>query len=98
MESGRRRHPAVHLPDRHACREAGTGGGDDEEVLLLRVEGTCQLSLERDLQAVREEALRDALSQKEDLADGHPGLEIDLFTKKRISFTGLECRDPRHVL
>src|SRR5438552_3894912 len=37
------------------AREIGSGGGDDDEVLLLRVEGTAPLSLERDLQAVREE-------------------------------------------
>ena len=43
------------------------GGGDDDEVLLLRVEGTAALSLERDLQAVREEALRDALSRSRTL-------------------------------
>lgn len=34
------------------AREIGSGGGDDDEVLLLRVEGTAPLSLEKDLQAV----------------------------------------------
>jgi hypothetical protein len=47
------------------AREPGTGGGDDDEVLLLRVEGTAPLSLERDLLGVREEALRDALSRSD---------------------------------
>ena len=28
------------------AREIGSGGGDDDEVLLLRVEGTASLSLE----------------------------------------------------
>lgn len=47
------------------AREIGTGGRDDDEVLLLRVEGTAPLSPDRDLQAVREESLRDALSRKQ---------------------------------
>jgi len=75
------------------AREVGTGGGDDDEVLLLRVEGTAPLSLERDLLGVREEALRDALSK---LDDPSPSvvLDVDLdpFTRNRISFTGLSCR------
>jgi hypothetical protein len=74
------------------AREAGTGGGDDDEVLLLRVEGTASLSLERDLQAVREEALRDALSRKEDPSPSVIlDVDIDPFTRNRISFTGLDC-------
>jgi hypothetical protein len=74
------------------AREAGTGGGDDDEVLLLRVEGTASLSLERDLQAVREEALRDALSRKEDPSPSVIlDVNLDPFTRNRISFTGLDC-------
>lgn len=74
------------------ARETGTGGGDDDEVLLLRVDGTASLSLERDLQAVREEALRDALSKKEDPSPAVIlDVDIDPFTKNRISFTGLDC-------
>jgi len=74
------------------AREAGTGGGDDDEVLLLRVEGTASLSLERDLEAVREEALRDALSRKEDPSPSVIlDVDIDPFTRNRISFTGLDC-------
>lgn len=74
------------------AREIGTGGGDDDEVLLLRVEGTSPLSLDRDLQAVREESLRDALSRKEDPAPSVVlDVELDPFTKNRISFTGLDC-------
>jgi hypothetical protein len=74
------------------AREAGSGGGDDDEVLLLRVEGTASLSLERDLQAVREEALRDALSKKEDPSPSVIlDVDIDPFTRNRISFTGLDC-------
>ena len=75
------------------AREIGSGGGDDDEVLLLRVEGTASLSLERDLQAVREESLRDALSKKQDPS---PSVILDVtldpFTKNRVSFTGLDCR------
>lgn len=67
--------------------------GDDDEVLLLRVEGTAPLSLESDLLAVREESLRDALSRAEDpspsiVLDRH----LDPFTRNRASFTGLKCR------
>ncbi|MFH9547699.1 helicase HerA domain-containing protein [Streptomyces sp. NPDC017435] len=75
------------------AREVGADGGDDDEVLLLRVEGTAPLTLEKDLLGVREEALRDALSRH-----GSPSpsvvldLDMDPFTKNRISFTGLNCR------
>lgn len=66
---------------------------DDDEVLLLRVDGTAPLAMESDLHAVREEALRAALSNN---ADASPSvvLDIDLdpFTKNRVSFTGLRCR------
>lgn len=67
--------------------------GDDDEVLLLRVESTAPLSLESDLLAVREESLRDALSRAEDpspsvVLDRH----LDPFTRNRASFTGLKCR------
>ena len=75
------------------AREIGSGGGDDDEVLLLRVEGTAPLSLERDLQAVREEALRDALSKKQDPSPSAIlDVDLDPFTKNRVSFTGLDCR------
>lgn len=74
------------------AKEIGTGGGDDDEVLLLRVEGTASLSLERDLQAVREESLRDALSRKQDSSPSVIlDVEMDPFTRNRISFTGLDC-------
>jgi len=66
---------------------------DDDEVLLLRVEGTAPLSLERDLHAVREESLRTALSNNQ---DSSPSVvldaELDPFTKNRVSFTGVRCK------
>jgi hypothetical protein len=75
------------------ARDIATGGGDDDEILLLRVEGTAPLSLERDLLAVREEALRDALSKVEDPSPAAVlDMDLDPFTKNRISFTGLDCR------
>jgi Helicase HerA, central domain len=75
------------------AREIGSGGGDDDEVLLLRVEGTAPLSLERDLLAVREEALRDALSKKQDPSPSVIlDVDMDPFTRNRVSFTGLDCR------
>lgn len=75
------------------ARDINAEGNDDDEVLLLRVEGTAPLSLEADLHAVREEALRDALSRHRD-ASPSVVLDVDLdpFTKNRASFTGLRCR------
>jgi len=62
---------------------------DDDEVLLLRVDGTAPLAMENDLLAVREESLRTALSE---VGDAGPSVVLDLhldpFTKNRISFTG----------
>jgi hypothetical protein len=75
------------------AREVGSGGGDDDEMLLLRVEGTAALSLERDLLAVQEEALRDALSKKQDPSPSVVlDVDMDPFTRNRVSFTGLDCR------
>jgi hypothetical protein len=66
---------------------------DDDEVLLLRVEGTAPLSLERDLHAVREESLRTALSNNQDPAPSAVlDEELDPFTKNRVSFTGVRCK------
>ena len=66
---------------------------DDDEVLLLRVEGTASLSMEADLHAVREESLRTALSRN---ADPSPSsvldVKLDPFTENRVSFTGLRCK------
>ncbi|MDR2985636.1 MAG: DUF87 domain-containing protein [Nocardiopsaceae bacterium] len=66
---------------------------DDDEVLLLRVEGTSPLSLERDLHAVREESLRTALSNNQDPSPSAVlDAELDPFTKNRVSFTGVRCK------
>lgn len=66
---------------------------DDDEVLLLRVEGTASLSLERDLHAVREESLRTALSNNQDPSPSAVlDAELDPFTKNRVSFTGVRCK------
>ncbi|WP_190394328.1 helicase HerA domain-containing protein [Nocardiopsis quinghaiensis] len=66
---------------------------DDDEVLLLRVEGTAPLSLERDLHAVREESLRTALSNNQDPSPSVVlDAELDPFTKNRVSFTGVRCK------
>src|SRR5207245_2519865 len=74
------------------ARDINAPGGDDDELVLLRVEGTAPLSMESDLYAVREESLRNALSSS---ADASPSaildVNIDPFTKNRISFTGLRC-------
>lgn len=75
------------------ARDVHAEGNDDDEVLLLRVEGTAPLSLEADLHAVREEALRDALSRQHDPSPAVVlDVDLDPFTKNRASFTGLRCR------
>src|SRR5262249_40773549 len=75
------------------AREINAPAGDDDEVLLLRVEGTAPLSMEAELHAVREETLREALSSS---GDPSPSAVLDVsmdpFTKNRVSFTGLRCR------
>lgn len=66
---------------------------DDDEVLLLRVEGTAPLAMENDLHAVREESLRSALSSTDDPAPSAVlDVAMDPFTKNRVSFTGLRCK------
>jgi hypothetical protein len=66
---------------------------DDDEVLLLRVEGTAPLSMEADLHAVREESLRSALSSNKDPSPSVVlDVDMDPFTRNRVSFTGLRCR------
>ena len=75
------------------AREINAPASDDDEVLLLRVEGTAPLSMEADLHAVREESLRDALSSNDDPSPSAVlDVTLDPFTKNRISFTGLRCR------
>jgi hypothetical protein len=74
------------------ARDINTPQVDDDEVLLLRVEGTAALSMERDLHAVREESLRSALSTSEDPSPSVVlDVEMDPFTRNRASFTGLRC-------
>jgi hypothetical protein len=75
------------------ARDVDSDSNDDDEVLLLRVEGTASLTMESELFAVREEALRTTLSKNEDAS---PSIVLDVnldpFTKNRVSFTGLRCR------
>ncbi|MEN3611535.1 DUF87 domain-containing protein [Plantactinospora sp. ZYX-F-223] len=75
------------------AQDINTPQVDDDEVLLLRVEGTSSLSMESDLHAVREESLRAALSSSQNPSPSVVlDLEMDPFTKNRVSFTGLRCR------
>jgi hypothetical protein len=75
------------------AQDINTPEVDDDEVLLLRVEGTAPLSMENDLHAVREESLRSALSSSNDPAPSAVlDVELDPFTRNRVSFTGLRCR------
>lgn len=75
------------------AQDINTPQVDDDEVLLLRVEGTAPLSMENDLHAVREESLRSALSSSNDPSPSAVlDVELDPFTRNRVSFTGLRCR------
>jgi hypothetical protein len=75
------------------AQDINTPQVDDDEVLLLRVEGTSPLSMESDLHAVREESLRSALSSSNDPSPSAVlDVEMDPFTKNRVSFTGLTCK------
>lgn len=75
------------------ARGIDTDSHDDDEVLLLRVEGTAPLAMEADLHAVREEALRAALSQHHNPSPAVVlDVDLDPFTKNRVSFTGIRCR------
>ena len=75
------------------AQDINTPQVDDDEVLLLRVEGTASLSMENDLHAVREESLRSALSSNNDPAPSAVlDVELDPFTRNRVSFTGIKCR------
>ncbi|GID48482.1 hypothetical protein Aca07nite_57570 [Actinoplanes capillaceus] len=75
------------------AQDINTPQVDDDEVLLLRVEGTSPLSMESDLHAVREESLRAALSSSQNPSPSVVlDVEMDPFTKNRVSFTGLRCR------
>lgn len=75
------------------AQDINTPQVDDDEVLLLRVEGTSPLSMENDLHAVREESLRAALSNSQNPSPSVVlDVEMDPFTKNRVSFTGLRCR------
>lgn len=75
------------------ARDVTSEGFEDDEVLLLRVEGTAALAMESDLLAVREESLRDALSKN---PSPSPSVVLDVsldpFTKNRVSYTGLRCK------
>jgi len=75
------------------ARDVAATDPDDDEVLLLRVDGTAPLAMEADLHAVREESLRTALSGSDDPSPGVVlDMHLDPFTKNRISFTGLRCK------
>lgn len=75
------------------ARNVTSQGFDDDEVLLLRVEDTAPLAMESDLLAVREESLRSALANQESTSPSAVlDMDLDVFTKDRISYTGLRCK------
>lgn len=63
---------------------AGVGDREDEEVLLLRVDDTCQLPRQAELVEVREFAMRQMLT------DGN--LTMDVLTQQEMQRSGLKCR------
>lgn len=75
-----------------ATARQGETSADADEVLLLRVDGVAELAQERDLLAVREEALRDALVSGRDPELSEVMFRLDPYTREQISFTGLDCR------
>jgi hypothetical protein len=75
------------------ARDVSAAGFDDDEVLLLRVEGTAPLAMESDLLAVREESLRNVLAESNDPKPSVVlDMDLDPFTKNRVSYTGLRCK------
>lgn len=75
------------------AQDINTPQVDDDEVLLLRVEGTASLAMESELHAVREESLRTALSTSNDPSPSAVlDVTMDPFTRNRVSFTGLRCK------
>lgn len=60
------------------------GMGEDEEVLLLRVDNTCQLPRQTELVEVREFAMRQMLT------DGD--ITVDVLTQQEMQRSGLECK------
>src|SRR4051812_9448552 len=64
------------------AQDLNTPQVDDDEVLLLRVEGTSSLSMESDLHAVHEESLRAALSSNHDPSPSAVlDVDMDPFTR-----------------
>lgn len=62
----------------------GVSDREDEEVLLLRVDDTCQLPRQAELVEVREFAMRQLLT------DGN--LTVDVLTQQEMQRSGLKCR------
>jgi DNA helicase HerA-like ATPase len=73
--------------------EAGAAGGDpdDEEIILLRVEGTAKLPRESELVEVREEAMRALLGSGTTSLPEDAGV-IDVLTRNEIQFSAFDCR------
>ena len=75
------------------AREIGSGGGDDDEVLLLRVEGTARCRSNETWGQSGRRRCGTALSKKQDPSPSVIlDVDLDPFTKNRVSFTGLDCR------
>lgn len=73
--------------------EAGRAGGDpdDDEIILLRVEGTAKLPREGELVEVREEAMRALLGTGDSSLPDDAGV-VDVLTRNEIQFSAFDCR------
>lgn len=65
---------------------------DDEEVLLLRVEGSAKLPAEDNLVEVRAQAMREMIVQKGSTGAASSPAILDVLTRNEIQFSAVKCR------
>lgn len=68
-------------------REGSAVADDDEEIILLRVEGVANLPNQSDLVATRLEAMREAMNRERAAQD-----VVDPLTQGEMQWSGLDCR------
>lgn len=65
---------------------------DDEEVILLRVQGPTPLPQEAELVAVRAEAMREIVTRQGVQAAARPAAVVDVLTRNEIQFSALKAK------
>ncbi len=75
-----------------ALRPGEAAEPEDEEVLLLRVQGPAPLAAETELLQVREEAMREMLERRGTSGAAAPTAIIDVLTRNEIQFAGLKAK------